>query len=115
MRKIVVALSAAAAFAVAGFVPANAAPFGSPSGLAAAQEDIATVDVVHCRPGWQHHYPTRWRRANGCRRYYRGGAVYINPGFYSPGFYDPGFYGPGFSFGFYSGHHRIHRHRIHRW
>jgi hypothetical protein len=88
MRKIVIALSAAAACALAAFAPANAVPLGNPSGLAAAQEEIDGIDKVHCVPGWAHHYPTSWRRANGCPRYYRGGAVIIGTswGYRSYGF-----------------------------
>jgi hypothetical protein len=81
MRKIVVALSAAAALLAAGSVAerANAVPLGNPSGIAAAQEDVDTLAKVHCVPGWPHHYRTYWRRSNGCPRY---GAYYYGPRFY---------------------------------
>jgi len=111
MRKIVVALSAAAALlAVGSFAQrAEAVPLGNPGGIAAAQEDVATLDKVHCVPGWAHHYPTEWRRRDGCRRY---GGYYYDPGYYS--------YGPSVSFGFggfrggrfhggHFGHHGRHR------
>jgi len=104
MRKIVLTLSAAAALLAAGSIAerANAVPLGNPSGIAAAQEDVGTVDKVHCVPGWVHHYPTEWRRRDGCRRYgyYYGPTVYYQ------------------SFGFHRGHrihsHRFHSHHIHR-
>src|SRR5262245_44479240 len=101
MRKIIVGLSAAAALLAAGSLTqsANAVPLGNPGGIAAAQGDIATVDKVHCRPGWAHHYPTEWRRRDGCRRY---GAYYDGPDYY---------YGPSVSFGF--GGHRFRGHRFH--
>jgi hypothetical protein len=100
MRKIVVTLSAAAALLAAGSIAqrAEAVPLGNPSGIAAAQEDVGTIDKVHCVPGWRHHYPTNWRRGDGCRRY--GGAYY----------YD---YGPSVHFRSF-GLHRGHRHGIHR-
>jgi hypothetical protein len=96
MRKIVIALSAAAACALAAFTPANAAPLGNPSGLALAQEEIDGIEQVHCVPGWRHHNPTSWRRANGCPRYYRGGgAIIIGPrwGYRSYGFRGHRFHG----------------------
>src|SRR5262249_52086507 len=60
MHKLVIALSAAAAFAVGGLIPrtAGAVPLGNPNGIAAAQVEIDTVDRVHCVPGWPHHYAT---------------------------------------------------------
>ncbi len=98
MRKIIIALSAAAACVLAVFTPANAVPLGNPGGLAAAQEEIDGIDQVHCVPGWPHHYPTGWRRANGCPR---GGAIIIGPRYRS--------------FGFHGGH-RFHGFRGgHRW
>jgi len=100
MHKIVIALSAVAGLAIGGSIPqlANAAPFGNPSGIAAAQEDIGALNNVHCAPGWRHHYPTSWRRADGCRRY---GGVYIGPrwGYRSWGWH---------------GGHRFHHYRYHR-
>jgi hypothetical protein len=98
MRKSVIALSAVAAFAMAGFMPqvASAVPLGNPSGIAAAQEDIGTLDTVHCVPGWPHHYTTRWRRANGCPRV----GVFIGPSYRS--------------FAFHRGH-RFHRFHHRHW
>jgi len=80
MRKVftaVTALSAMLTVAITG--PAQSAPFGNVSGMAAALDELDTVETIHCRPGWPHHYPTRWRRANGCGR--GGGAVFITPGY----------------------------------
>jgi hypothetical protein len=71
MRKIALAVTAAATFLVAGSMTdrANAAiPLGLQAAIAAAAEEIDVLDTVHCRPGWRHHTPTPWRRANGCRR-----------------------------------------------
>jgi hypothetical protein len=106
MRKTVVAMGVAATFALAGSItqPANAVPLANPSGVTAALDDLDTIDKVHCVPGWRHHYPTQWRRANGCPRYYRyyGGGPWI--GFRTWGFH------PRHRF-----HHRFHHHpRIHR-
>lgn len=104
VRKLVLAFSAAAAFALAGS-SAHAAPLGNPSALAGAIDEVGGIETVHCRPGWRHHYPTRWRRANGCRRYYRP------YGYYAPGLYAaPSF---GFSYGSYPRRH-FHGHRWHR-
>ena len=101
MRKIMIVLSAAAGLAVMGSIPqtASAAPFGNASGIAAAQQDIDALDAVHCVPGWPHHYPTRWRRANGCPR----GAVFIGPRFGARAF---GFRGHRFHRGFHRGFRR---------
>lgn len=101
MRKFFLSLAAAASVLAVGFVGNRAEAFtiGTPAGLAAAAEDIAVVDKVHCRPGWQHHYPTQWRRANGCRRYHQYGYHYGYVAAY-PILIHPG---------------RIHRHRfVHR-
>ena len=94
MRKIIIVLSTAAGFAVMGSVPqtASAVQLGNPSGIAAAQQDIDALDAVHCVPGWPHHYPTSWRRANGCPR----GAVFIGPRFRDRAF-------------FFRGHRGFHR------
>jgi hypothetical protein len=73
------AMSAVAAVLAAGTMTqrANAAPLGNPGALPAAVDDISVVDSVHCRPGWRHHEPNRWRRADGCRRV---GGVIVVPG-----------------------------------
>src|SRR5262245_39040450 len=54
----------------------QASPLANPSVLSGAIDELAVVDNVHCRPGWAHHTPTRWRRANGCLRD-RGGVVVV--------------------------------------
>src|SRR5262245_55744996 len=99
MRKVIIAFSVAAGFGIAASVPqlANAMPIGSPNGMTAAAEELNGLESVHCRPGWRHHVPTSWRRADGCRR---RGAVIITPGTYR-------------SYGFHRGHrvHRSYRHR----
>lgn len=92
MRKILLSLAAAAAMLTAGSLAnrAEAITLGAPAGLTPAIEDMAMVDQVHCRPGWQHHRPTRWRRANGCARVgyrvyrtypyaYYGPRIYVGP------------------------------------
>ncbi len=107
MRKFFLSLAAAAAVLSAGSIASRADAAGpGPAGLNRAIADVAVVDRVHCVPGWRHHYPTRWRRANGCARYYRYGYVTTYPSW-------------GYRSGFYRHHRvdRIHRHRhahIHR-
>jgi hypothetical protein len=80
MRKTLWAVSALAALAItASAAPrTEAAPLGNPAGLSGAVDELAIVDSVHCRPGWRHHNPNRWRRADGCAR--RGADVYVVPG-----------------------------------
>ena len=69
MRKIMLAVSALAAVVAAGALTGvNAAPLGNPAALAGAVEETGILDSVHCRPGWRHHYPREFRRADGCRR-----------------------------------------------
>lgn len=77
MRRTVLTVTAFAAALMAGSMlsPANASPFGNAAALIGAAEDIAIVDSVHCRPGWRHHEPRSWRRADGCPR--RGGVVVV--------------------------------------
>jgi hypothetical protein len=73
MRKLVIAAVAAAATLIgAGSAsgPAQAITATGPAGLTAAIEDMSGIEEVHCRPGWRHHHPNRWRRADGCRRHY---------------------------------------------
>src|SRR5262249_10766667 len=80
MRKTLLALSALAAVGIAayGTTRTEASPLMNPTGLSGAVDEIALVDSVHCRPGWRHHNPNRWRRADGCAR---GGAdVTVVPG-----------------------------------
>jgi hypothetical protein len=79
MRKTVLTLSALAAaviFASAGN-RAEASPLGNPGALNGAVDELAVIDSVHCRPGWRHHNPNRWRRADGCSREYRRGVVVV--------------------------------------
>ena len=80
MRKTLLAISALAAVAITASATnrTEAAPLGNPSGLSGAVDELAIVDSVHCRPGWRHHNPNRWRRADGCAR--RGADVYVVPG-----------------------------------
>ena len=79
MRKTILALSAIAAVAITASAAnrAEASPLMNPAGLSGAVDELAIVDNVHCRPGWRHHGPNRWRRADGCRRH---GTVYVVPG-----------------------------------
>ena len=51
---------------------AEASPLGNPGVLSGAVDELAVIDSVHCRPGWRHHEPRSWRRADGCAR---GGAA----------------------------------------
>jgi hypothetical protein len=80
MRNTLLALSAVAAVAITASATnrTQAAPLGNPAGLSGAVDELAIVDNVHCRPGWRHHNPNRWRRADGCAR--RGADVYVVPG-----------------------------------
>jgi hypothetical protein len=79
MRKTWFALSALAAVAITASVAGRteASPLGNPTALSGAVDELAIVDNVHCRPGWRHHDPNRWRRGDGCRRY---GGVVVVPG-----------------------------------
>lgn len=79
MRKTWFALSALAAVAITASVAGRteASPLGNPTALSGAVDELAMVDNVHCRPGWRHHNPNRWRRGDGCRRY---GGVIVVPG-----------------------------------
>ncbi|MCC6887993.1 MAG: hypothetical protein IT536_05595 [Hyphomicrobiales bacterium] len=78
MRKLFLSIAAAAALMVTGSLANRAEAFtiGSPAGMQHAIEELSTIEPVHCRPGWRHHRPTQWRRANGCLR--RG--VVVVPG-----------------------------------
>jgi len=80
MRKTLLAISALAAMAIttSGTSRTEASPLVNPAGLSGAVDELALVDNVHCRPGWRHHNPNRWRRADGCGR--RGADVYVVPG-----------------------------------
>jgi len=63
-----VSLVAAVAIAASLTGRAEASPQFNPSALYGAADELSVVDNVHCRPGWRHHAPTRWRLQNGCRR-----------------------------------------------
>lgn len=80
MRKTLLAISALAAMAIttSGTSRTEASPLVNPAGLSGAVDELALVDNVHCRPGWRHHNPNRWRRADGCAR--RGAGIYVVPG-----------------------------------
>jgi hypothetical protein len=82
MRKSLIAALAVGGLLAVGSLQAGAVPLGTPNGLAAAAEDLAMTESIHCTPGWRHHVPRSWRRANGCPRFYRRGAVVIVPRFY---------------------------------
>lgn len=56
----------------------EASPLVNPAGLSSAVDELGLVDNVHCRPGWRHHNPNRWRRPDGCAR--RGADIYVVPG-----------------------------------
>ncbi len=70
MRKLFLSIATVAAVLLTGALAdrANAITLGTPAQLLGAAEEMTTVDQVHCRPGWRHHAPTRWRHANGCLR-----------------------------------------------
>src|SRR5262245_46768281 len=80
MRKTLLALSALTAVAIIATAAnrTEASPLANPAGLSGAVDELALVDNVHCRPGWQHHNPNRWRRADGCAR--GGASVIVAPG-----------------------------------
>jgi hypothetical protein len=82
MRKALLALSALAAVAIStsGATRTEASPLVNPTALSGAVDELAIVDNVHCRPGYRHHNPTNWRRADGCARNYRSGGVVVVPG-----------------------------------
>jgi hypothetical protein len=115
MRKFFLGLAAAAAVLTAGSIATRADAAGpAPVGLNRAIADVAVVDKVHCVPGWRHHTPTNWRRANGCARYYRYGGVVT--GYPTWGYRT---WGSGYrSWGYRTGVDRTHRvvrsHRVHR-
>jgi hypothetical protein len=79
MRKTLLALSALAAVAITTSAAnrSEASPLVNPTALSGAIDDLALVDNVHCRPGWRHHSPRSWRRADGCAR---RGATIVVPG-----------------------------------
>lgn len=79
MRKTLLVLSAFAAVAItaSSATRSEASPLVNPAGLSGAVDELALVDNVHCRPGWRHHNPNRWRRADGCRRYSSGGVIVV--------------------------------------
>ena len=79
MRKTLLALSALAAVAITASSASRseASPLVNPTALSGAIDEIGVVDSVHCRPGWRHHNPRNWRRADGCAR---RGAVIVAPG-----------------------------------
>ena len=79
MRKTLLALSALAAVAITASAASrtDASPLVNAAGLAGAVDDLAIVDNVHCRPGWRHHNPNRWRRADGCVRNDRSGVIVV--------------------------------------
>jgi hypothetical protein len=78
MRNALLALSALTAVAFIASVAnrTEASPFGDVAALSGAAEELSVIDNVHCRPGWRHHEPNRWRRADGCART-RGGVVVV--------------------------------------
>jgi hypothetical protein len=80
MRKALLAFPALVAVTFVASVASRteASPLANPSALSGAIDELAVVDNVHCRPGWAHHSPTRWRRANGCLR--ESGGVVVVPG-----------------------------------
>ena len=79
MRKTLLALSALAAVAITASAASrtDASPLVNAAGLSGAVDDLAIVDNVHCRSGWRHHEPNRWRRADGCARNYRSGVIVV--------------------------------------
>ena len=79
MNKLLVITALAVGVSTLSTSSSFAAP-ANPSPLNSAVEDTSLVESVHCRVGWRHHNPNRWRRADGCRRYYRGGGVVVVPG-----------------------------------
>jgi hypothetical protein len=81
MRKILLAVSAFAAVAITASMVSRseASSRVSPTALSSAIDELALVDSVHCRPGWRHHSPRPGRRADGCSRHYRSGAI-VMPG-----------------------------------
>jgi hypothetical protein len=81
MRKTLLALSALAAVAITTSAAnrSEASPLVNPTALSGAIDELNVVDSVHCRPGWRHHNPNRWRRGDGCVRDRRG-AVIVVPG-----------------------------------
>ena len=93
MRKLFLSIAAAAALLMSGSFAnrAEAVTIGAPAGLLDAIDEVATIEQVHCVPGWRHHRPTHWRRANGCAR---RGAVIVVPRWH---------------------HHRHHWRHHHRW
>lgn len=81
MRKVWLSVAAVAAMLASGsfFQSAEAVTLGAPAGIRSAVDDLAVIDRVHCVPGLPHHYPTNWRRRDGCLR---GGGVVVVPRHY---------------------------------
>jgi hypothetical protein len=104
MRRIVRIATALAAFTSMGLLPAEAVPLTSSGGMSAAINEVGLIESVHCTPGWRHHHPTHWRRANGCPRYARGGVVVVPGVVYGPRF--RAFAGPRFHRWGHRGHRR---------
>jgi hypothetical protein len=71
-----IATFATALLALGATTSADAVPLSAPSGLRPTIEDTATMQTVHCVPGWVHWH--RWGWGTGC---------------YSPYVYRPQFYG----------------------
>jgi hypothetical protein len=80
MRKALFVLSALTAVGITASVAARAeaSPLGYAAALSGAVDELSVIDNVHCRPGWRHHEPNRWRRADGCAR--SQGGVVVVPG-----------------------------------
>jgi hypothetical protein len=98
MRKLIVAVTAAAAVLAAGSLANRAEAMPAGAGLRHAIEDTDLTDKVHCRWGYPHHL-RRWGWWDGCYRgYYRS---YYYPRYAVAPFVI--YVGP-----------RFHRHRFHR-
>lgn len=100
MRKLFLSVAALAAMLVSGSMTqrAEAVTIGSPAGMQGAVDNLAVLDRVHCVPGWPHHYPTNWRRRDGCAR---GGGVVVPHYGWRRGHW-------------HRHHHHHHRHHHHR-
>jgi hypothetical protein len=74
MRSTIVAGLAAIGLGFAGTAASLAAPVNG-AAINDAAGTLQMTEQVHCVPGFAHHYPTSFRRRDGCAR----GPVVVRP------------------------------------
>jgi hypothetical protein len=82
MRGYGLTTAAALLALAAATTAANAVPAAAPGALRGAIDEQATIEAVHCVPGWVHWH--RWGYGTGCyaRRYYGPSYFYGGPSIY---------------------------------